>query len=207
MCFASHAPSNVERAANETLPPTRVTTSSSLTSCILAILLYPEVQKHAQAEIDAIVGQDQFPAFNDRDKLPYIGALIQELLRWAPVAPQGLLHRAMKEDVYEGYRIPKGATVIANIFSISRDEKMYLDPLEFRPERFLGSSPQLDPRKFIFGFGRRRCPGAHPLHDTIQAATERWDLIPGAFTIAKPLDARGEEITPPIEFENVGVFW
>lgn len=114
-----------------------------------------------QAEIDAIVGQDQFLAFNDRDKLPYIGALIQELLRWAPVAPQGLLHRAMKEDVYEGYRIPKGATVIANIFSISRDEKMYPDPLEFRPERFLGSSPQLDPRKFIFGFGRRRCPGLH----------------------------------------------
>ncbi|KAG1880396.1 cytochrome P450, partial [Suillus tomentosus] len=142
------------------------------------ILLYPEVQKHAQAEIDAIVGQDRFPAFNERDKLPYIGALIQELLRWAPVAPQGqpyilgLLHRAIKEDVYEGYCIPEGATVIANIFSISQDEKMYPDPLEFRPERFLGSSPQLDPRKFIFGLGRRRCPGAHPLHDTIQAATE-----------------------------------
>ncbi|KAG2053624.1 hypothetical protein BDR06DRAFT_885627, partial [Suillus hirtellus] len=64
-------------------------TSSSLTSFILAILLYPEVQKHAQAEIDAIVGQDRFPASNERDKLSYIGALIQELLRWAPVAPQG----------------------------------------------------------------------------------------------------------------------
>jgi hypothetical protein len=53
------------------------------------MVLYPEVQKHAQAEIDAIVGQDRYPAFEDRDKLPYIGALIQELLRWAPVAPQG----------------------------------------------------------------------------------------------------------------------
>lgn len=53
------------------------------------MLLYPEVQKHAQAEIDAVVGQDRFPVFDDRSKLPYIGALIQELLRWAPVAPQG----------------------------------------------------------------------------------------------------------------------
>lgn len=144
-------------------------------SFILAMLLYPEVQKHAQAEIDAVVGQDRYPAFEDRDKLPYIGALIQELLRWAPVAPQGqshvfscsssrsldvgLPHLAMREDVYEGYRIPKGATVIANIFSISRDEEMYPDPLEFKPERFLGPSPQLNPRKFIFGFGRRGCPG------------------------------------------------
>ncbi|KAG1788222.1 cytochrome P450 [Suillus plorans] len=178
------------------------TTSSSLTSFILAILLYPEVQKHAQAEIDAIVGQDRFPAFNDRDKLPYIGALVQELLRWAPVAPLGLFHRAMKEDVYEGYRIPEGATVIANIFSISRDEKMYPDPSEFRPERFLGSSPQLDPRKFIFGFGRRRCPGLHLVDTSLYL---NISCILAAFTIAKPLDARGEEITPPVEFENVGI--
>jgi cytochrome P450 len=51
--------------------------------------LYPEVQKRAQAEIDGVVGQDRFPTFEDRDKLPYIAALIQEITRWAPVAPQG----------------------------------------------------------------------------------------------------------------------
>jgi cytochrome P450 len=66
----------------------------------------------------------------------------------------------MKEDVYEGYRIPEGATVIANVFSIARDGDIYPDPLEFRPERFLGPSPQVDPHKFVFGFGRRACPGA-----------------------------------------------
>ncbi|KAG1747590.1 cytochrome P450 [Suillus lakei] len=197
------------------------TTASSLTSFILAMMLYPEVQKHAQAEIDAVVGQEQFPAFEDRDKLPYIGALIQELLRWAPVTPQGLPHHALKEDVYEGYRIPKGAAVIANIFSISRDQEMYPDPLEFRPERFLGPSPQLDPRKFIFGFGRRACPGACHLHNLISAETEQWLLCQVCILpkpcytsillvsllcslIAKPLDERGEETTPPVEFESVG---
>ncbi|KAG1747611.1 cytochrome P450 [Suillus lakei] len=180
------------------------TTASSLTSFILAMMLYPKAQRHAQAEIDAVVGQDQFPAFEDRDKLPYIGALIQELLRWAPVAPQGLPHHAMKEDVYEGYRIPKGATVIANIFSISQDKEMYPDPLEFRPERFLGPSPQLDPRKFIFGFGRRRCPGWHFAEASLYL---NISCILAAFTIAKPLDERGEEITPPVEFENVGILW
>jgi cytochrome P450 len=73
----------------------------------------------------------------------------------------------MQEDVYEGYRIPEGATVIANIFAITRDEEMYPDPSEFRPERFLGPSPQLDPHKFVFGFGRRACPGACHSHHVI----------------------------------------
>lgn len=52
-----------------------------------------------------------------------------------------------------------GATVVANIFSISQDKELYPNPLEFRPERFLGPSPQVNPRKFVFGFGRRGCPG------------------------------------------------
>ncbi|KAG0694047.1 cytochrome P450 [Suillus ampliporus] len=157
--------------------------------------------KHAQAEIDAVVGQDKFPTFEDRDKLPYIGALIQEILRWAPVVPLGLPHHAMKEDVYEGYRIPKGAVVIANIFYISRDKETYPNPLEFRPERFLGPSPQLDPRKFVFGFGRRACPGLHFAEASLYL---NISCILAAFTIAKPLDERGEEITPPAEFQNLG---
>ncbi|KAG1763387.1 cytochrome P450 [Suillus occidentalis] len=180
------------------------TTASSLTSFILAMMLYPEVQKRAQAEIDAIVGRDQFPAFKDREKLPYIGALIQELLRWAPVVSEGVPHCSMREDVYEGYRIPKGSIVISNILSISRDKEMYPDPLEFKPERFIGPSPQTDPRKFVFGFGGRRCPGLHFAEALLYL---NISCILAAFTIVKQLDEMGEEITPPVEFENVGPLW
>jgi hypothetical protein len=56
---------------------------------------------------------------------------------------------------------------------------MYPDPLEFRPERFLGPSPQTDPRKFIFGFGGRRYPSAYHLPGTIQSSIEQWHLISG----------------------------
>ncbi|KAG2363068.1 cytochrome P450 [Suillus spraguei] len=180
------------------------TSAALLTSFILAMALYPEVQKHAQAEIDAVVGQDQFPAFKDREKLPYISALIQELLRWAPIGPEGIPHHAMKEGVYEGYRIPKGSVVIANLFSISRDKETYPEPLEFRPERFLGSSPQLDPRKFVFGFGHRRCPGLHFVEASLYL---NISCILAAFTIAKQLDETGEEITPVVEFEDIGIIW
>ncbi|KAG1771257.1 cytochrome P450, partial [Suillus occidentalis] len=178
------------------------TTASSMKSFILAMVLFPEVQMLAQAEIDAVVGQDRFPTFGDRDKLPYIEALILELLRWAPVAPQGVPHHAMREDVYEGYRIPKGAVIIPNLMSMSRDKEMYPDPSVFRPERFLGSSPQLDPRKLFFGFGRRRCPGSHLAEASLY---HNISCILAAFTIARPLDERGEEFTPPPEYENVGI--
>ncbi|KAG1738651.1 cytochrome P450 [Suillus paluster] len=173
------------------------TTLAAATSFALAMMLYPEAQKRAQAEIDAVVGQDRFPTFEDGEQLPYIGALIQEVLRWAPVVPQGLQHHVMKEDVYEGYRILKGAIVIANIFSISRDKDMYPDPLEFKPERFLGSSPQVDPHKFVFGFGRRFHFAEASLYLNISCTL-------AAFTIAGPLDEKGEEFTPPAEFESVG---
>ena len=53
------------------------------------MVLHPEVQKKAQAEIDAVVGPDRLPTFADRPNLPYIDALVKEILRWNPVAPMG----------------------------------------------------------------------------------------------------------------------
>ncbi|KAG1897390.1 uncharacterized protein F5891DRAFT_932634, partial [Suillus fuscotomentosus] len=67
----------------------------------------------AQAEIDAVVGQDQFPAFEDRVKLLYIDL-------------RGLPRHVMREDVYEGYSVLKGAIVIVSILSISQDNELYL---------------------------------------------------------------------------------
>jgi cytochrome P450 len=49
--------------------------------------LFPDVQKKAQAELDAVVGPDRLPSFADQDSLPYVGALVKEALRWHAVAP------------------------------------------------------------------------------------------------------------------------
>lgn len=53
------------------------------------MVLYPDVQKKAQAEIDAVVGQDRLPTFTDRDSLPYVNALFKEVLRWHTSVPLG----------------------------------------------------------------------------------------------------------------------
>ncbi|KAG1874873.1 cytochrome P450 [Suillus subluteus] len=66
------------------------TTVSALYSLFLAMTLFPEVQKKAQAEIDAVVGFDRLPTFANRDSLPYTDALIKEILRWNVVTPTGI---------------------------------------------------------------------------------------------------------------------
>ena len=55
----------------------------------LAIVLYPEEQKKAQVEIDAVVGPNRLPDFHDRPSLPYINAIIKELMRWHSILPFG----------------------------------------------------------------------------------------------------------------------
>ena len=57
---------------------------------ILALALYPEVQKKAQAEIDAVVGPNRLPDFHDRPSLPYINAIVKESMRWNVVVPFGM---------------------------------------------------------------------------------------------------------------------
>lgn len=61
----------------------------TLSVFILAMVRYPEVQKKAQREIDAVVGSSRLPSLKDRDQLPYMKALAKEVLRWHAVAPQG----------------------------------------------------------------------------------------------------------------------
>jgi cytochrome P450 len=79
--------------------------------------LNPAVQKTAQAEIDSVVGFDhRLPRFSDRANLPYVCALVLEVFRWGSILPLGAPRRLSQSDVFEGYEIPKGSTVLANVW-------------------------------------------------------------------------------------------
>ena len=56
---------------------------------MLAMALYPDVMRKAQAEIDTVVGRHRMPTFADRPHLPYVRAIVKEVLRWRPVGPLG----------------------------------------------------------------------------------------------------------------------
>jgi cytochrome P450 len=53
------------------------------------MVLHPDAQRQAQTEIDNVVGTGRLPDFDDEASLPYVSALINEVLRWHPVAPVG----------------------------------------------------------------------------------------------------------------------
>ncbi|KAF9237437.1 cytochrome P450 [Melanogaster broomeanus] len=130
---------------------------SAIHAFFLAMTIYPEVQKKAQAELDAVVGTERLPGLNDRDSLPYINAVCKEVLRWHVLAPLGIPHVSTEDITFNGFVIPKGSYIIGNSWSILHDETTYPNPEVFQPERFLGESPQPDPHNVCFGFGRRVC--------------------------------------------------
>jgi cytochrome P450 len=68
------------------------TTASTLTSFMQAMLAFPEVQRKAQAEIDAVIGISRIPDWSDYRKLPYVAQVLKETMRWRPTAPLGVPH-------------------------------------------------------------------------------------------------------------------
>lgn len=90
------------------------TTGTTLNNFILCMVLFPEVQKKAQEELDRKVGSDRLPTWKDEESLPYVRGLIKEVLRWRPVNKFGMPHATSEDDWYEGYFIPKGSVAVLN---------------------------------------------------------------------------------------------
>lgn len=169
---------------------------SALSTFFLLMAKYPKVQKRAQGEVDSI-SEGRLPTPDDIKSMPYVLALTKEILRWAPVAPLGLKHRVMVDDVYDGHFIPAGSVVIANIWAIAHDASVYPNPMHFNPERHLGESPQPDPFKVVFGYGRRVCPGAYFAEQSLLLNVAS---VLATFDISKSIDGDGNEFEPTAQW-------
>ncbi|KAH7927600.1 cytochrome P450 [Leucogyrophana mollusca] len=179
------------------------TTIGALRVFVYAMMKNPEVQKKAQAEIDAVVGTERLPTFDDRRLLPYIDAIVRETLRWLPILPLGVPHATTEDDVYKGYLIPKGSLILANIWAMGHDEARFSNPSEFKPERFLTPGGELtdEALNFAWGFGRRSCVGRHMADASVWSAIV---LILSTFNISKQKDNEGREIDAELDW-SVGV--
>ncbi|KAL7282714.1 hypothetical protein ACG7TL_004188 [Trametes sanguinea] len=166
------------------------TTFSDIVAFFLAMTIYPDVQRKAQAELDAIVGPNRLPTFEDREYLPYVNALVKECLRWHVVVTLGIPHRTIADDVCNGYFIPKGTVIVTNAWGISRDPEAYPDPKEFKPERFLDPTTR-DPMAYVFGNGRRICTGRHFADASLFIIVAS---VLHALNIEPPLDEHGKPI-------------
>ncbi|KAI8986616.1 cytochrome P450 [Trametes punicea] len=184
------------------------TTPSSMTAFILAMCLWPDIQTRAQRELDGVLGASwtRLPTFADRARLPYVNAIVLEVLRWNPAVPLGLAHRLTQDDVYRGWLIPKGTVVWANVWSMLQDPQTFPEPTEFRPERYLNERGHLrelkryeDPSLIGFGFGRRICPGMYFAMNSIFIGIATMLYV---FDVIKSRDENGEEIVPAVDFRG-----
>ncbi|KAG6918792.1 hypothetical protein DXG01_011544 [Tephrocybe rancida] len=181
-------------------------TLSALSSFVLAILLHPEVQIKGQEELDRVLGTSRLPDFSDRKDLPYICAIVKEVL--SPVAPLGLPHMVTDNDEYNGFFIPAGTVIVGNTWAILHDPRTFPDPSVFNPDRFLdpnrpkGCSPDfspLDPLSVTFGYGRRVCPGRY------MAEAQLWISIAcmlTVFDITCGFDDFGRSLEPKANFTS-----
>ncbi|KAI0023477.1 cytochrome P450 oxidoreductase [Xylariomycetidae sp. FL0641] len=146
------------------------TSSSLILAMVRAMIEFPDVQKRAQEEIDAVIGEDRSPTWEDFSRLPYINMMIKESHRWRPVSPLGVSHAVSEDDWVGGYLIPKGSTVVLNVWGMHHDGARWERPDDYEPSRYAASHPKLashytsdGPKRDHFGYGagRRVCPGIH----------------------------------------------
>ncbi|KAK9118907.1 hypothetical protein Scep_017000 [Stephania cephalantha] len=148
------------------LDPGTDTSSSTIEWALAEPIRHPHILARAQQELDSVVGRDRLVSDSDLSRLTYFQAIMKETFRLHPSTPLSIPHMSRETCEVNGYSIPKGSTLLVNVWAIARDPSIWSDPLEFRPERFLPGGAQAnvdvkgnDFELIPFGAGRRICAG------------------------------------------------
>ncbi|KAK8687242.1 hypothetical protein V6N13_086068 [Hibiscus sabdariffa] len=171
------------------------TTMVTMTWALSLLLNNPGVLKKAQDELDKHVGKHRALEESDIKNLPYLQAIIKETLRLYPPGPVIGLRSATEDCILStGHRVPSGTRLLINAWKIQRDERIWPNPLNFQPERFLTTNKDMDFQGqtfelIPFGSGRRSCPG-------VSLALRMSHYILGSFL-------HGFDVAKPSELEDI----
>jgi cytochrome P450 len=141
------------------------TTSTTMTWILAILLNNMNALKHAQEEIDHHIGKDRRVESSDTKNLVYLQAIFKETLRLYPPGPLLVPHEGTEDCYIQGYYVPKGTRVFANVWKLHRDPSIWSEPEKFYPERFINENGEIDHEShhfeyLPFGLGRRACPGS-----------------------------------------------
>ncbi|KAG8738891.1 hypothetical protein FRC10_006408 [Ceratobasidium sp. 414] len=160
---------------------------------VLAMVLHPDVQKRAQAEIDALLGDGRLPEMSDRESLPYVSF----------DSTDSYTHLVPNTNFKEfPMHLPKMTFIETTIFlkarrsntwAICNDPTIYPEPDKFKPERFLDPSVPNAPG---FGFGRRSCPGVHFAEAALFITMCTLLMV---FNIRPKQDEAGNDVLPEVK--------
>lgn len=139
------------------------TTAAVLTWTFYLLAQKPEVVKRLQQEIDSVLG-DRLPTMEDMRSLKFTMRVINESMRLYPQPPV-LIRRALQEDVFDSYTVPKGSDLFISVWNLHRSPTLWDNPNDFNPDRF-GPLDRPVPNEVTenfaylpFGGGRRKCIG------------------------------------------------
>ncbi|EKM58595.1 uncharacterized protein PHACADRAFT_89562, partial [Phanerochaete carnosa HHB-10118-sp] len=193
-------------------------TTTALGTTVLAMITNPTVQAVAQEQIDRVVGKDSLPDYTYRESLPYIIAIMYEVLKYEGAIHSHRMtytavpHRAVADDEYQRYHIPAGAIVVGNswcpilftscfLFAIMHDPVRFPYPDTFDPTRWLTLDGQLSQATSdamaAFGFGRRICPGRHFAMESVWIAMAH---ILAMHNVEKLVDESEKVVEPSGEY-------
>ncbi|KAL0565565.1 hypothetical protein V5O48_016455, partial [Marasmius crinis-equi] len=184
------------------------TTVGVLTSFVYLMETHPEVQKRVQAEIDAATGGERLPLPDDEGKMPYLAAVIKETIRWSPVAPMGIPHSVKQDDIYDGYLIPKGSQVIANIWYATL---WIIVPHRVRSNECPAGQSHTTQMSIPIQMPLTLSDILEITHnkirlisclDLVVAHAQNTSNILAVFNIEKKLNAQGKPIEPQVEFHG-----
>ncbi|XP_017376610.1 cytochrome P450 1A1 isoform X1 [Cebus imitator] len=148
------------------------TVTTAISWSLMYLVTNPRVQRKIQEELDTVIGRERQPRLSDRSHLPYMEAFILETFRHSSFVPFTIPHSTTRDTSLKGFYIPKGRCVFVNQWQINHDQKLWVNPSEFLPERFLtpdgGINKVLSEKVILFGMGKRKCIG-----ETIA----RWEVF------------------------------
>ncbi|KAF2154543.1 cytochrome P450 [Myriangium duriaei CBS 260.36] len=176
---------------------------------LLSMIHHPLVQQKAQEEIDTVL-EGKAPTLSDMPKLPYLRAVICEVMRWKPNVPTGVAHEVEADQEYNGCFIEKGTRILPLDIAFLRNPVKYPDPENFRPERWVekGWPTYQEPLTQYpnvrtltsFGWGHRQCLGMSVTQDELFVACGN---VLWGFNLKKKIDPKtGLELDAPLDKSN-----
>lgn len=140
------------------------TTANTLSWCVMYMCAHPQYQEMIYNEMNDKCGNDDIVSMIHQTQLPLTNATLLEVMRCSTVVPLGVPRVTSSDTIFLGYKIPKGTDFWLNEYAIHHDRKLWQQPEEFRPERFLNAQkdsilPEKKNQLVSFGIGRRICIG------------------------------------------------
>lgn len=183
------------------------TSAIAMEWALAELINHPNIMEKAAQEIDNVTGKTRAVQESDISQLPYLQAIVKEILRLHSPAPM-ILRESSEDCTIEGYHIPAKTRLFVNVWAMNRDPKNWENPLEFRPERFMNETKILDVRGqnnfhyLPFGSGRRGCPGIslalQILHTSLAAIIQCFEWkVSGEGNCGKVDMEQGTGVTVP----------